>query len=249
MQTTYLVHVNIVIRPTPAAACETAAEIVADLLVAKPDAVLALPAGNTPRPVYAALVRRHRAAALSFARATTFTLDEYAGIAADHPASFRRYMNDELYRQIDLPAARAHAPDGAAADPVAECARYEAAIAAAGGLDLCLLGIGGNGHIAFNEPGSPFDSRTRVVDLADDSRAAVAAAFAGEAVPGRALTIGVATILAARRCVLLAYGAGKAATIARVVKEPPTASMPASALSLHPDATIILDAAAASQLA
>jgi glucosamine-6-phosphate deaminase len=118
----------------------------------------------------------------------------------------------------------------------------------AGGLDLCLLGIGGNGHIAFNEPGSSFDSRTRVVALADDSRAAVAGAFRGEAVPTRALTMGIATILAARRCVLLAYGAGKAGVIARAIQDPPTPALPASALQLHLDATIILDAAAASGL-
>jgi glucosamine-6-phosphate deaminase len=241
--------VNVVIRSTPAAACETAAEIVADLLAAKPDAVVALPAGNTPRPVYAALVGRHRAAGLSFARATAFTLDEYAGIAADHPASFRRYMDDELYRHVDLPPGRTHAPDATAADLDAECARYERAIAGAGGLDLCLLGIGGNGHIAFNEPGSAFDSRTRVVDLADDSRAAVAASFPGGAVPARALTIGIATILSARRCVLLAYGAGKADVIAGAVQGPPAPALPASALQLHADATVILDAAAASRLA
>ena len=153
-----------------------------------------------------------------------------------------------MYQHVDLPRAAAHAPDATAADLHAECARYEGAIAAAGGLDLCLLGIGGNGHIAFNEPGSSFDSRTRVVALADDSRAAVAGAFGGEAVPTRALTIGIATILAARRCVLLAYGAGKAGVIARAIQDPPTPALPASALQLHPDATIILDAAAASGL-
>ena len=171
-------------------------------------------------------MRRHREQGLSFARATAFTLDEYAGIAADHHASFRRYMSESLYRHVDLPRAAAHAPDATAADLHAECARYEGAIAAAGGLDLCLLGIGGNGHIAFNEPGSSFDSRTRVVALADDSRAAVAGAFGGEAVPTRALTIGIATILAARRCVLLAYGAGKAGVIARAIEDPATPALP-----------------------
>src|SRR3954470_2711558 len=135
--------VEVTVLPTVEAACLRAAEIVVELLTVKPDAVLALAAGNTPRPVYAELVRRHRAGGLSFARATGFSLDEYAGIAAEHPASFRRYLNDELYRHVDLP--REHAPDATASDLEAACQRYEHAIAAAGGLDLCLLGIGGNG--------------------------------------------------------------------------------------------------------
>ena len=240
---------NITILPTPAAACTCAADIVADLLAAKPDAVLALPAGGTPRPVYADLARRQRAQRLSFARAIAFTLDEYAGVAADDPASFRRYLNDELHRHVDLPRAQAHALDAQAADLDAECARYERAIAAAGGLDLCLLGIGGNGHVAFNEPGSAFDSRTRVVDLAAETRAAAAASFGARPVPAHALTIGVATILSARRCVLLAYGGAKADVVARAIQETPSPALPASALQLHPDATFILDNAAAARLA
>ena len=239
---------TVTVLPTPEAACARAADLVEQMVRTKPDAVLALPAGNTPRPVYAELVRRHREQGLSFARATAFTLDEYAEIAADHHASFRRYLSETFYRHVDLPRAAAHAPDATAADLDTECARYEGAIAASGGIDLCLLGVGGNGHIAFNEPGSPFDSRTRIVTLADDSRIAVAAAFGGEPVPARALTIGIATILAARRCVLLAYGGSKADVIAGAVEGPATPLLPASALQLHPDATIILDAAAASRL-
>jgi len=241
-------RLEVAVLPTPEAACARAADIVAELLAARPDAVLALPAGNTPRPVYADLARRHRERGLSFARATTFTLDEYAGLTADHPASFRRCLDQELYRHVDLAAGRAHAPDAAAADLEAACARYEAEIAAAGGIDLCLLGIGGNGHIAFNEPGTAFDSRTRVVDLAADTRVAAAGAFAGGPVPARAVTIGIATILSARRCVLLAYGAAKAAVVARALAVPASPAVPASALQLHADATIVLDAAAASRL-
>ena len=237
---------EVAVLPTSEAACARAADLIAELLAAKPEAVLALPAGTTPRPVYAALVRRHRSGGPSFARATVFTLDEYAGIAPDHPASFRRFLDDELLRHVDLPTA--HAPDAIAADLDAACARYEREITAAGGLDLCLLGIGGNGHIAFNEPGSPFDSRVRVVDLAPETRATAAAAFGGAAVPARALTVGIATILSARRCVLLAHGAGKAPVIARALGEPPSPALPASALQRHANATIILDAAAASAL-
>jgi len=243
------VSVKVTILPTPDAACARAADVVASLLSARPEAVLALPAGNTPRPVYAELARRHREQGLSFARATAFTLDEYVGVAGDDPASFRRALNDELYRYVDLSAERIHALDGQAANPHAECVRYEHAIAAAGGLDLCLLGIGGNGHIAFNEPRSPFDSITRVVDLAAETRAAGAASFGNDVVPSRALTMGIATILSARRCVLLAYGAGKAAVVARAIQGTPSPSLPASALQLHADAIFILDAAAASKLA
>jgi glucosamine-6-phosphate deaminase len=243
------VPVNVTILPTPEAACARVADIVEALLAAKPDAVLALPAGNTPRPIYVELARRHRAQRLSFARATAFTLDEYAGLPPDHRESFRRTLHEELFRHVDLPPARAHGPDATAADLDGACARYEQAIAAAGGFDLCLLGIGGNGHVAFNEPGAPFDSRTRVVGLADDTRAAAAAAFGDEPVPARALTIGIATILAARRCVLLATGAAKADVVARAIREPPSPALPASALQLHPDATVVLDAAAASKLA
>src|SRR5262245_25938848 len=201
-KTTYLVVVNVVVLPTPEAACLRAADIVAQLLAARAGAVIALPAGNTPRPVYAELVRRHCEQGLSFASATAFTLDEYIGIGSEHPASFHSTMREELCRHIDLAPERAHAPDAAAGDLDGACRRYEAAIAAAGGLDLCVLGIGGNGHIAFNEPGAAFDSRTRVVDLAAETRAASAPAFAAGPVPTQALTIGIATILAARRCLL-----------------------------------------------
>lgn len=242
------VNVTVTILPTPDAACARAAEIIADLLAAKPDAVLALPAGNTPRPVYAELARRHREQGLSFARATAFSLDEYAGLAADHPAAFRRFMQEALYSHVDLPRERAHAPAGDAADPRAACEDYERAIAAAGGLDLCFLGIGGNGHIAFNEPGAPVDARTQVVALADDTRRAIVPSFGAGPVPTHALTIGVGTILAARRCVLLAYGAAKAAVVARAIEERPSPALPASALQLHADATFILDAAAAAGL-
>jgi glucosamine-6-phosphate deaminase len=234
---------TLVIAPSPEAACGKAADLIAALLTARPGAVLALPIGATPRPVYAELRRRHREQGLSFARATVFCLDEYAGITADDPRSFHRTLRDELYDHVDLPVAQAHAPDAAAAAADEAARRYESAIADAGGLDLCLLGIGGNGHIAFNEPGSPFASRTRLVALAPETLAAAAAGT-----PTHALTIGVATILAARHCVLLAHGAGKAAIVARALEGPIGPDVPASALRLHGSATVILDGAAASRL-
>jgi glucosamine-6-phosphate deaminase len=242
------VNVNRVVVPSPEVVCARAADVVVATLAAKPDAVLALPAGNTPRPLYAELVRRYRAGAVSFARAAVFSLDEYAGLPPDHPMSFRRFMDETLYRHVDLPAARAHSPDGQASDRTDACARYEQSIADAGGFDLALLGIGANGHVAFNEPPAPFESRTRVVALAAATRAAVAAAFGATPVPDAALTIGIATILDARRCVLMAYGSAKAEAIKRMLTEAPTPAVPASALQLHPNATVIVDQAAASGL-
>jgi glucosamine-6-phosphate deaminase len=241
--------VEVIVVPTADAACLRAARIVARLLRAKPEAALALPTGSTPRAIYAELVRQHRDEALSFARASAFNLDEYVGIRPDHPGGFRRALQEALYRHVDLPPGRAHAPDGQAADLVAACASYEAAIAAAGGLELALLGLGTDGHIAFNEPTSSFGSRTRLKTLAEETRAANQAAFGAEPVPHHALTVGIATILSARRCLLVAFGAAKAAAVAKMVEGPLAAMIPASALQLHPHATAIVDEAAAEGLA
>jgi glucosamine-6-phosphate deaminase len=244
--------VEVIVVPTADAACLRAARIVGRLLRAKPDAALALPTGSTPRAIYAELVRQHREEGLSFARATAFNLDEYVGIRPDHPGSFRRAMQEALYQYVDLPPERAHAPDGQAADLAGACAHYEAAIAAAGGLELALLGLGTDGHIAFNEPTSSFGSRTRLKTLTDETRAAnqsAFAAFGAEPVPPHALTVGIATILSARRCLLVAFGAAKAAAVAKMVEGPLAALVPASALQLHPHATVIVDEAAAEGLA
>jgi glucosamine-6-phosphate deaminase len=240
--------VEVIVVPTAEVACQRAARIVARLVRAKPDAALALPTGSTPRGIYAELVRQHRAEGLSFARVSAFNLDEYVGIRPDHPGSFRRALDEALYRQVDLRPERAHAPDGEAADLLAACARYEAAIATAGGLDLALLGLGTDGHIAFNEPTSSFGSRTRLKTLADETRAANQAAFGAEPVPRHALTVGIATILEARRCLLVAFGAAKASAVAKMVEGPLAALVPASALQLHAHATVIVDEAAAEGL-
>lgn len=240
---------EVIVVTTAEAACLRAARIVARLLRAKPEAALALPTGATPREIYAELVRQHRHEGLSFARAAAFNLDEYVGLPPDHPGSFRRAMHEALYRHVDLPPDRAHAPDGQAADLAAACARYEAAIGAAGGLDLALLGLGTDGHIAFNEPTSSFGSRTRLKTLTHETRAANQLAFGDEPVPPHALTVGIATILSARRCLLVAFGAAKATAVAKMVEGPLAALVPASALQLHPHATVIVDEAAAEGLA
>ncbi len=235
--------------PSPEAACLRAARIVARLVRAQPQAVLALPTGATPRDIYAELVRQHREEGLSFARVTAFNLDEYVGVPPEHPGSFRRALHEALYRHVDLPAEQAHAPEATATDLADACRRYEDRIAAAGGLDLALLGVGRDGHIAFNEPTSSLGSRTRVKTLADETRAANQASFGADPVPRHALTVGIATILSARRCVLVALGAAKADAVARLVEGPLTAMVPASALQLHPHATVIADEAAAARLA
>jgi glucosamine-6-phosphate deaminase len=239
---------EIVILPSPDDACVRAAHIIARTIRAKPAAALALPTGATPRAIYAELVRQHRAEGLSFSRVSAFNLDEYVGIPSEHPRSFRRSLHEQLYRLVDLPAEQTHAPDGMAADLPAACRRYEELIAAAGGLDLAVLGLGRDGHIAFNEPTSSLGSRTRIKTLTEETRAANQPGFGGEPVPQHALTMGIATILSARRVLLVAFGWAKADAVARSVEGPLAAMVPGSALQLHPHATVILDQAAASRL-
>jgi glucosamine-6-phosphate deaminase len=213
--------------------------------------VLALPTGATPRGVYAELVRMHREEGLSLRHATVFQLDEYWPIGKDHPGSFARELDGLLLAHVDVDRARCFRPDGAAPpERVAQaCADYAHALARAGGLDLALLGLGRNGHVAFNEPGSPCDSRTRRVALAESSRAGAAQAFGGPAhVPREALTLGVADLLEAREILLLALGAGKAGVVARALQGPVGPECPASFLRGHAAATWVLDGAAAAEL-
>jgi len=232
------------------AAQRATAALIADLLRARAErgAVLALPTGETPRGVYAELVRRHRDEGLSFRYATTFGLDEFWTLPRGHPHGFRRFLDEHLLGRVDSDPARRFHLDGSTPEVRAEeeCARYEAAIAEAGGLDLALLGLGTNGHIAFNEPGSPRDSRTRRVALHESTRLDLARLFGGaDAVPKEALTMGVGTILAAREVVLLALGARKAAAVARMLGGPIGPDCPASFVREHPRALVVLDREAA----
>lgn len=211
------------------------------------DLILGLATGHTPLGLYEELVRRTRTG-LDLACVRTFNLDEYVGLAHDHPSSFRSFMRHHLFDPAGVPQAHTHIPDGtlADADLARHCADYERAIAEAGGIDLQLLGLGGNGHIAFNEPGTPFDSRTRVETLTDQTRLANAGDFAsGEEVPERALTMGIATILEARRVRVLAFGSHKAPVVERLLRGPLETAFPASCLLDHPDATLWIDEAAA----
>lgn len=228
-----------------AALSQRAAAIVVDLVKAKPDAVLGLPTGSTPIGFYDALV----ASGISLARVRTFNLDEYLGLPQNHPESYYSFMKKHLYDRTDLKPENCHIPSGMAADPAAECRRYEEAILAAGGLDILLLGVGHNGHIGFNEPGAPWDAGTRIVELAERTRQANARFFASiDQVPTRAVTMGIGTILKARRLLLLAAGSGKAEIVKELVEGTPRVGVPATALQTHPDATVLLDRAAAAKL-
>jgi len=227
---------------------ETALRI-AEAVRSKPDIVLGLATGGTPLGCYRELIRMHREEGLSFSKVTTFNLDEYVGLPPSHPQSYHYYMFHNLFDHVDVRRENVHIPDGMAEDLDEECRRYEEAIKEAGGIDLQLLGIGRNGHIGFNEPGSPFDSRTRVVKLSEQTRKDNARFFNSiDEVPTHAITMGIGTIMEARRIILIASGEAKAEAIAKAVKGPKTVDVPASALQDHPDCLFIIDKEAASLL-
>lgn len=232
-----------------------AAATIADLVRARATAdapvVLGLATGRTPIGIYERLVAEHERG-LSFRHATTFNLDEYWPIQPTHPASFHRFMHQRLFDRVDLPKDRRHVPHGWVAESELErhCADYEARIAAAGGIDLQLLGLGLNGHIGFNEPGSARTSRTRRVVLDDVTRRENAVAFDGAAdVPRFAITMGIATILEAKRIVLLCFGAKKAQILKAALEGPIAPTVPASFLREHRDVTIYADRDATTLLA
>lgn len=240
---------ELIIQRDKEAAALLVARIVANELRAHPRAVLGLATGSTMEAVYAQLVRMHRETGLDFSGARTFNLDEYVGLAPTDPNSYRHFMNAHLFQQVNINLANTHLPDGRAADLGAECRHYEQLIAEAGGIDLQLLGIGKSGHIGFNEPLSALKSRTREKALTPTTIKQNAPFFGGEdKMPRRALTMGVGTILDARRCILLATGEAKADIIAQAVEGPITSMVTASALQLHPKATVIVDEAAAAKL-
>ena len=228
---------------------ELAGGAVAALVYRKPGAVLGLATGTSPLAVYRDLAGRHAAGGLSLAGVRAFLLDEYVGLPAGHAQSYRSFIARELEAHVDLAPGAIGGPDVHAHDLLAACDAYEAAIRDAGGVDLQLLGIGTDGHIGFNEPASSLASRTRIKTLTDQTRRDNARFFASlDEVPRHVVTQGVGTILEARHLVLLAFGWAKADAVAAAVEGPVTAMVPASALQLHPHATVVIDAAAASRL-
>ncbi len=236
---------------TSAEVASGASEIIANLISVRPDAVIGLATGSTPEQTYTRLAELHRNEGLGFARVTTFNLDEYWGLDGDHGQSYRYFMNDRLFRRVDIRPWNTHVLDGTTSNPEFECRAFETKILAAGGIDLWLLGIGTNGHIAFNEPGSPVDSRTRLVNLAPSTIEANSdGRFFKDAgsVPRFALSAGIGTIREARRILLLATGSQKAGAIAQALEGPPSTDCPASLLQSHPDCTFVVDRDAASRL-
>ncbi len=213
-------------------------------------AVLGLATGSSPLAVYDELARRHAAEGLSFAHASAFMLDEYVGLAAEHPERYRNVIEREIAGRVDLASKAVHGPDGLAEDLPAACARYEQAIADAGGVDVQILGIGTDGHVAFNEPGSSLASRTRIKTLTRQTRQDNARFFGGDVdqVPTHCLTQGLATIMSARHLVLLASGRGKAEAVHQLAEGPVSAMWPATVLQHHPHVTVLVDDAAASRL-
>jgi len=228
---------------------QTAARIVARVINAKPNAVLGLATGSTPLGLYRELIRMHREEGLDFSQVTTFNLDEYVGLPKQHPQSYHYFMHENLFKDINIPIQNIYIPSGTTDNYEAFCKWYERRIAECGGIDLQVLGIGTDGHIAFNEPSSSLGSRTRIKTLAKQTIEDNARFFASrEQVPIYAITMGVGTILEAHKIVLLASGKAKAPAVAAAIEGPVTSMCTASALQLHRDATTIMDREAAGAL-
>jgi glucosamine-6-phosphate deaminase len=240
---------EVVILPGMRQIASLAADAVESLLRRKPDAVLGLATGSSPLPIYDELARRHERAGLDFSRAYGFTLDEYVGLAPGHPESYAEVIRRDFTSRVNIDPENVAGPDGNAADIPAACRAYEDAIRARGGVDLQLLGLGTDGHIGFNEPGSSLASRTRIKSLIEQTRRDNARFFRSlDEVPHHVVTQGLGTILDSRHAVLVATGAQKAQAVHDLVEGPVAAICPASVLQLHPHASILVDEAAASSL-
>lgn len=240
---------EVIIQPNKETAAHLVAKVVAHDLRGNTHLVLGLATGKTMERVYRHLVRMHQEQGLDFSLCETFNLDEYVGLFPSDPNSYRHYMNEHLFRHVNIDMRNTHLPNGMADDLDEECRRYEARIKRSGGIDLQLLGIGEAGHIGFNEPGSALQSRTRVKALTPTTLKQNAPMFGGEEqMPRRAITMGVGTIIEARRCILLATGNSKASVVAQAVEGPITSMVTASALQLHPRCTVVVDEEAAELL-
>ena len=241
---------EVIILPSSKEIGALAADAIEALVRSKPDAVLGLATGSSPLPIYNELARRHDAEALSFDGVSGFALDEYVGLPAGHFESYREVIRREFTNRVDVAPENVHGPDGSSEDILGACQAYEDAIAAAGGIDLQILGVGTNGHIGFNEPGSSLASRTRIKTLAEQTRQDNARFFDHiDQVPHHVVTQGLGTIMDAKHLVLVAFGENKADAVRDFVEGPVSASCPASILQFHPRATVIIDEAAAGKLA
>ena len=241
---------EIIIKKDAAAGSCAAARVVARLVREKPDAVIGLATGSTPLLLYKELIRMHRQEGLDFSKVTTFNLDEYIGLPAEHEQSYHRFMQDNLFSLINIKKKNTHIPDGMTKNVTAFCAAYEQSIDDAGGIDLQVLGIGSDGHVGFNEPTSSFASRTRIKTLTRQTVVDNARFFGGDEakVPHHCITMGIGTIMDARMNLMLAFGGNKAQAVAATVEGPVAAIMPASILQHHPNAKLFIDEAAAAGL-
>jgi len=240
---------EVVIKASYEEISQAAARFVAEIINNKPDAVLGLATGSTPLGLYKELVRIHKEEGLDFSHVTTFNLDEYVGLPADHAQSYHYFMRENLFQHVNIPPENIHIPSGTTRNYAAFCQWYEDRIEDCGGIDVQILGVGSDGHIAFNEPGSSLGSRTRIKTLAAQTIEDNARFFdKKEEVPIYAITMGVGTILEAAQCILLANGDSKADAIAAAIEGPVSSVCTASALQLHPEVTYFIDEAAAGKL-
>ena len=241
---------EIVIAPTPEAAGKIAADAIHRVLKTEANPVLGLATGSSPLPIYRELIERHRKDNLSFAHARAFLLDEYVGLEPTHPQAYRTFIREQFTNFIDLPIGALHGPEGNSDDLATATHLYEDQITQAGGISLQILGIGSDGHIGFNEPGSSLGSRTRLKTLTSETRRDNARFFDNiiDAVPRHVITQGIGTILGSQHLIMIATGEHKAKPIALAVEGPITAMVPASALQLHRHTTVIVDDAAAHEL-
>ena len=220
-----------------------AANIISAQVIMKPDCVLGLATGGTPVGTYAQLVDWYNKGDLDFSEVTTVNLDEYRGLPKEHPQSYWYFMNENLFSKVNIDPAKTNLPDGTNMDAEAECKRYDAVIRSVGGVDLQLLGIGPNGHIGFNEPGEAFELETHCIDLAPTTIEANKRFFDGneDLVPKQAYTMGIRTIMQARKVLMVVNGAGKAEIVKKAFFGPVTPEVPASILQLHPDFILVGD--------
>ncbi|MFZ5949181.1 MAG: glucosamine-6-phosphate deaminase [Candidatus Rifleibacteriota bacterium] len=240
---------EVIIKKDRSQASLLGAKIIADVIKKKPAAVIGLATGSTPLGLYDELVKMHKAGELSFSRVTSFNLDEYVGLGPEHKCSFYSEMHQNLFSRVDIAPEAVNIPDGLARNIPAMCAAYEDKIKNEGGIDIQLLGIGNDGHLAFNEPGSSLSSRTRLKTLSHETIEANARFFGSQdAVPRHVVTMGLGTIMEARVCLLLAFGADKAEAVYQMVEGPVSATWPGTVLQHHPRTIVILDEASAGRL-
>ena len=227
-------------------AAKAAVSVFAAELMKKPNAIFGLATGSSPIPLYHEMIKLNKEGAMDFSKCRSWNLDEYVGLKPDHVCSYRRFMNEELFDHVNIDKANTHMPSGIAADMAKEAADYDAAIEAAGGIDIQLLGIGRNGHIGFNEPAKEFTYGTHVVTLAEDTIQANARFFKSpDDVPRQAISMGIGNIMAAKCVVLVATGKDKAEAVYKTIRGPITPEVPASILQLHPCCVILTDMEAA----